>query len=118
MSAMSIGPQLYGREVGAPPRRVDALDLHDDRVAAPHRQQALVALAEGPERAGADDPDDLARPLRVPAALEQLGLEQEAARHVVGGALDRHGVALALRAPLARLLHPRQLRTVLAAADG
>src|SRR4051794_30044423 len=136
--------ELDGRQVGAAPRRVDALDLHDDGVAepqrharvradqhrlllvelppvaaeAPDRQQALVAVAEGDERARADDADDLPGPLRVPAALEQLGLEQEAARDVVGRALDRHRVALALGAPLARLLHPRRLRTVLAAAHG
>ena len=118
--------QLYRQQVHAPARRVDPRDLHDARgrrcgsrrrcasrpasspqlvelppVAAqpPHRQHALVAVAEGDERARADHARDLAGVLRVPAALEQLGLEHEAARDVVGGALDRHRVALALRAP-------------------
>src|SRR6188472_2632225 len=110
--------QLYGGEVDAPTRRVDPLDLDDGRVAQPdglpglradqhrlelveippvaaqaaHRQQPLVALAERHERAGADHADHLAGPLRVPAALELLTLEQEAARDVVGGALDRRRV--------------------------
>ena len=96
---------LDGREVHAAAGGVDTLDLHDDTVAeaqrvarlgsdelglelvelppvaaqAAHRQQALEA-AEGDERAGADDARDLALELRVPAGLEQLGLEQEAAR--------------------------------------
>src|SRR5690348_9089912 len=103
MSAISP-PQLYGREVDAPTRGVDAVDLDDDRVAepqrhpglradqhrlllvelppvaaqAPDRQHPLVAVAERDERAGADDADHLARPLGLPAALEQLRLEQEA----------------------------------------
>src|SRR4051794_10068354 len=144
MSAMSTRSQLYGRQIGAAAWRVDALDLHDHGVAepqrharlradehrlllvelppvaaqTPHRQQPLVPVAEGDEGARADDADDLARPLRVPAALEQLGLEQEAPGDVVGGALDRHRVALALGAPPPRLLHPRGLRAVLAAPDG
>ena len=43
-----------------------------------HGQQALVAVAEGDERARADDADDLAVELGLPAALEELALEQEA----------------------------------------
>src|SRR3954453_20229320 len=71
----------------------------------PHRQQALVAVAEGHERAGPDEPDALALELRPPARLEQRALEQEAARHVVRRALDRRRVALAPRAPLPRAVH-------------
>src|SRR5215213_2447891 len=96
----AIATQLYGREVGAAPRRVDALHLHDDGVAEPqrharlgadehrlllvevppvaaqppHGQHALVAVAERDEGARADDADHLAGPLRLPAALEQLRL--------------------------------------------
>src|SRR3954452_19403371 len=134
---------LDGREVDAPARGVDALDLDDDSIAEPqrhpglradqhrlllvelppvaaqaaHRQHPLIAVAERDERAGADDPDHLAGPLGLPAALEQLRLEQEAARDVVGGALDRHRVALALGAPVGELLEARGLVRVLAAAD-
>src|SRR3954469_24534423 len=103
MSAMSTRSQLYGRQIGAAAWRVDALDLHDDGVAEPQRharlradehrlllvelppvaaeapdgQQALVPVAEGDERTRADHADDLPGPFRVPAELEQLGLEQE-----------------------------------------
>ena len=73
--------------------------------------------AEGDERARADDARHLALELGVPAALEQLGLEQEAARDGVAAPLDRHRVALAHRAPLARGLHVRGPRRVLAGAD-
>src|SRR5215213_1310005 len=80
---------LDGREVGAAPRRVDALDLDDDGVAepqrharlradehrlllvelppiaaqAPHREQTLVAVAERDEGARADHADHLTAPL-------------------------------------------------------
>src|ERR687889_1241858 len=116
----AIRTQLYGREVDPPARRVDALDLDDDRVAEPqgharlradehrlllvelppvaaqaaHREHPLVAVPEGDERPGADHADHLAPPLGVPSQPEQLALEQEAARDVVGGALDRRRVAL------------------------
>jgi len=65
-----------------------------------------VAVAERHERAGADHARDLARPLALPAALEQRRFEQEAACDGVGGALDRHRVALALGRPLGGGLEP------------
>src|SRR4051812_11232965 len=89
---------LDRREVDAPARRVDALDLDDDRVPqpervgrlradehrlelvelppvaaeAPHGQEALEA-PEGDEGTRTDDAGHLALELGVPAALEQLG---------------------------------------------
>jgi hypothetical protein len=51
------------------------------------------------------------------ARLEQLALEQEAPRHVVGGALDRHRVALARRAVLPEVGHAMGLGELLAGAD-
>src|SRR6185312_10255978 len=54
----------------------------------------------------------------LPALLEQLALEQERARDVVGGALDAHRVALARRAPVAGARQAGRSRGLLPAADG
>src|SRR6185503_7658469 len=134
--------QLDGQQIHPAARGVDALDLHahaiadaDRRAAArafedrallvelpplaaqlAHGQHPLVALAEGDERAGADHARHLALEVLLPAALEQLALEQERARHVVGRALDAHRVALARRAPVAGARQLRGARRLLAAA--
>src|SRR4051794_6071530 len=57
-------------------------------------QEALEARAEGHERAGAHEADDLPVLLAVELALEEQALEQERVGHVVGGALDLHRIAL------------------------
>src|SRR4051794_13565235 len=134
---------LDRHEVDAAARRLDALDLDPQRVAEadrlaaalagedrallvelppvaaepPDRQQTLVARGEAHERAGADEAGDLAVELLVPAALEQLALEQERARDAVGEALDAHRVALAGAAPGADLLELRSPRLLLARPD-
>src|SRR5215216_6630787 len=100
MSAIASNLSLHRREVDAAARRVDAHDLYHHLVAEPdrpaalgadqhrlelvelppvaaqpgHRQHPLVTVAERDERPGADQPGDLAPPLGLPAALEQLGL--------------------------------------------
>ena len=119
--------ELDGSKVDAAARRVDLLDQHAHRVAEPdplarvrgdehrldvvelppvaaqsaHAQQALEAV-EGDERAGADQARDLAVELLLQASFEQPPFEQERARDAVGLAFDRHRVALARRAPVAR----------------
>ena len=73
----------------------------------PRRQEALIDVAEcaaeGDERPGVDQARHLALERRLGPGLEQLALEQEGGADVVGVALDRHRLALALRAPHARL---------------
>src|ERR671934_946554 len=83
---------------------------------AAHGKQPLVAVAEAHERACADDAGDLALELPPPALLEELALEQEAARDRVGRPLDAHRVALAGARPLARLVERAGARGVLAPA--
>ena len=98
--------------------RLQLVEIPPVAAQAADRQQALVVAAERDERARADHARHLALPLGVHAALEQLGLEHEAARDRVAPALDRHRVALAHRAPLARAVHLRGSRRLLARADG
>src|SRR4051812_49347883 len=81
-------------------------------------QEALEAVAEGHERAGADEPDDLAVVLAADLALEEQALEQEGVGDVVGVALDLHRVALAPRGPLGRLVEHVGAGRVVAAGDG
>src|SRR5436190_4551915 len=133
---------MHWNKVGPAPRRIDPVDPDGHRIAeanrppalgaeqhrallvelppiaaeAANRQQALVAVAERHERAGADDADDLAVEGLVPTGVEQVSLEQETARDVVRVALDEHRVALAAGRPRARLLHRAGGRRVLAAA--
>ncbi len=86
---------------------------------APDGHEPLEPVAEGHEGAGADHPGDLPLPLLVPGALGvALALEQEAARHAVGVALDRQRVALARRRPQPRVLEPVGARRLLARALG
>src|SRR3954469_18717689 len=80
-------------------------------------QEALEARAEGHERAGADQADDLAVLLAIQLALEEQALQQERVGDVVGRALDLHRVALTPGGPLGGLLERVGPRGVLAAAD-
>src|SRR6185312_15895141 len=135
---------LDGQQIDPSARGVDAVNLHAHAVADPdrraaaravedrallvelppfaaqlaHRQHPLVAVAEEDERAGADHAGHLALVRLLPALLEQLALEQERARDVVGGALDAHRVALARRAPVAGARQAGRSRGLLPAADG
>src|SRR5205085_648769 len=57
--------------------------------------EAFEDLAEADEETGADDPDDLALPPLLPAALEELGLEEPREAELVREVLGAGGLALA-----------------------
>ena len=92
-----------------------ALERRSERVWPAAR--VAVGVGEGDEGAGGDQPGDLACEARLGAALVEHALEREAARHVVGVALDHHRLALAFGAPRAELAHVLGARRVLAAAE-
>src|SRR5262249_15073536 len=85
---VQLPPLARGAAIGGQPAHVS------------HREHALVhrlrAHAEGDERAARDQADHLAREALLPVARVEHLFQREAAGYVVGVALDRHRLALAL----------------------
>ncbi len=108
----------------APPPDQSRLSLVQIEVVAaqsPHRQEALVDVrvlaGESHEGARADHARDLACKGALPAALEELALEQKGRARAVRRALDRHRLALALGAVPAGFGHRAALGRALGGAD-
>src|SRR5215831_69787 len=121
-SAASSSHNRRKRELDLPLVTGDRLDPHVDRIAEPvgppapappqggaervqlvelpvkatGRQKALEHAPEPHEQAGADHPDDLSLPPRVPALFEEPALEQPCRADLVGQILDLRRLALAL----------------------
>src|SRR5437763_16809427 len=89
-----VHPHLHRVAETVPPAGAAADERRPERVRLevvagqpPSRQEAFEDLAEADEEARADDPDDLALPARLPAALEELGLEEPGEAELVGEVL-------------------------------
>src|SRR5207237_5225116 len=68
--------------------------------------EAFEDVSEADEKARADEADDLARERALPAALEELRLEQPREAELIGEVLDLRRLALAERRVLGE---PRQV---------
>src|ERR1043165_8232893 len=69
-------------------RRLELVQLEVVALQVPRGGGALEDIAEADEEAGADHADDLALVRALPAALEELGLEEPREAELVGEVLD------------------------------
>src|SRR5437763_3057720 len=97
-----VHPHLHRVAETVPPAGAAADERRPERVRLevvagqpPSRQEAFEDLAEADEEARADDPDDLALEGRLPAALEELRLQEPREAELVREVLDLGRLALA-----------------------